>query len=276
MKKQVLVPLAVAALVSLGSFGAPTLKTASADQELRYYYREAASTYAVTSETISCTNMIETETVTQYRMPLYYATGELTNCCGPVAGSIVVGFYDRYYEELIPNWTAYYTSNNRYKLCDTTYVPAVMEELYDLMRTNVDDVGVSQSDCKSGLQTYFSNRSRTLSYSTVESNSVFNYSLYKQAIDANKPVLLFCNEVTICMPGYSTSQQAAIITNQSVSGGHIVVGYGYSTVNYYEGDSIFRTDHYLLVSTGLDGFADAYINIASTSWLVDGYAVTVS
>ena len=274
MKKHVLLPLALASLVTLSSFGAISTKTAKANEELRYYYPEF-ETCEITSDTYACTNMIETETVTAYRMPFYDGTGELTNACGAVAGSIVVGFYDRYYPDLIPNWTPYSTVNGMYKFA-TSQVRAVMSELYTLMRTNVDDVGVSQADCKNGLQTYFANKNLSLSYSTIESNSTFNYSLYQQAINANKPVLLFCNNVTISMLGFNGTKQEAFFTHQSISGGHIVVGYGYSTVNYYNGDTIIRTDHYLLVASGRASIPDAYINIGSTSWLVDGYAVTVS
>jgi len=278
MKKHVLTSLAVAALLATVSFSSVGVKRASADYDydnLRYYTVEtvARSFY---SETIPCTNMIETETVTQYRMPLYYATGDLTNCCGAVAGAIIVGFYDRYYPDLIPNWTPYSTVNNMYKFADTTHVPAVMEELYVLMRTNVDDVGVSQYDCRDGLQAYFNDRGRNLSYSSIEVGTQFNYQLYKQAIQANKPVLMFCTGLTLCFPAFSATQQKTVITKQDISGAHIVVGYGYSTVNYYNGNTIFRTEEYSLVSTGRDGFTDAYVNISSTDWLVDGYAVTVS
>lgn len=276
MKKNVLLSLAVSAVAALSAFSTVAAKPASADTDLRYYYpdRETRDTY--TSEVIPCTNMIETETVTQYRMPLYYATGELTNCCGPVGGAIVVGFYDRYYPDLIAGWTPYYPATNRYKRADTTYVPAVMRELYTLMRTNVDDVGVSQADCKAGLQQYFSSKNRSLSYSSIESNSAFNYDLYKQAINANKPVLLFCNNVTISKPSFSQQNQNTTFAHQSIPGGHIVVGYGYSTINYYSGNTVTRTDHFILVSSGRSSLPDAYINVGSTSWLVDGYAVTVS
>ena len=275
MKKNVLVALAVSALVSASSLCPFASKTAAADEELRYYYPDLM-TCEVTTEEIYCTNMTEDVATTSYGAPLYYASGDLTNCCGAVAGSIIVGFYDRYYTELIPNWTPYYSSNLKYRRADTTYVYGVMEELYTLMRTNVDDVGVSQADCKSGLQTYVQNQGHSLSYSTIESNSVFNFSLYQQSIAANKPVILFCNNVTVSLIGYTSSTGIGLVSSMPISGGHIVIGYGYTTVNYYNGDTIFRSDTYLKVSNGRSDLADAYIKIDSTSWLVDGYSVTVS
>ena len=276
MKKHVLSSLAIASLVSLGSFGSFALKTAAADNdELRYHYPDF-EVCEVTAEQFACTNMIETDTSMPYRVPFYYATDELTNCCGPVAGSIIVGYYDRYYPDLIPNWTPYSTVSGNYKLADGTHVPAVMQELYVTMRTNVDDVGVSQADCRSGLQQYFTDRDMSLSYSSIESNSTFDFNLYQQAIAANKPVIMFCLDVTISILGFSSANQIASFSHHSISGGHIVVGYGYSTVNYYDGDDVIRTDTYLLVSSGRSTISLGHINIASTSWLVDGYAVTVS
>lgn len=274
MKKNVLVTLAISALVSSSSLCPFASKTAAADEELRYYYPDF-STCSMTTEQVSCTNLVEVPVTTTYGIPLYSASGDLTNCCGAVAGAVVVGFYDRYYTDLISNWTPYY-SNLKYKRADTTYVPAVMQELYTLMRTNVDDVGVSQADCKSGLQTYFSNRNYALSYSSIESNSVFNFDLYKQSIAANKPVILFCNNVTVCSIGFSSTSNLGLTTSLPISGGHIVIGYGYCDVNFYNGDTIFRTDTYLKVSNGRSDLDDGYINISSTSWLVDGYSVTAS
>ena len=274
MKKNVLVALAISALVSSSSLCPFASKTAAADEELRYYYPDF-STCSMTTEEIYCTDMTEDVVTTSYSAPLYYATGDLTNCCGAVAGACVVGFYDRYYTDLIPNWTPYYP-NNMYKRADGTYVPAVMQELYTLMRTNVDDVGVSQADCKSGLQTYFSNRNYTLSYTSIETNSVFNFVLYQQSIAANKPVILFCNNVTMCSIGYSSTSNIGLVSSMPISGGHIVIGYGYTTVKYYNGDNIFRSDIYLKVSNGRSDLADGYIKIDTNTWLVDGYSVTVS
>ena len=70
MKKHLFVPLAVATLVTCSAAGAPSMLKAKADEQLRYYYPDFA-TCEVTSEQIPCTEMIETETVTQYRMPQY-------------------------------------------------------------------------------------------------------------------------------------------------------------------------------------------------------------
>lgn len=277
MKKKVLVASALAAVLGLASLTPLAVRPASADTtsgEKRYYDYVGPSLCEITTEEVTFTDRTETYTTTSYNVPYYIMVGsELTNACGAVAGSIVVGFYDRYYENLIPNYTAYYP-NNRYKPADGTYVYGVMESLYTLMRTNVDDVGVSEYDCRDGLQAYVENKGLSLSYSSIKSGGSFSYSLYKQAINANKPVLLFCTELPISLIGTTTGYDA--VSTDTIEGCHIVVGFGYYTVNYYNGSSIYRTDNYLLIATGLHSNVAYYVNINSTSWLDSGYSVTIS
>ncbi len=278
MKKKVLVASALAAVLGLASLTPLAVRPASADTasgEKRYYDYVGPSLCEITTEEVTFTEREPFYTTTSYNVPYYIMVGsELTNACGAVAGAIVVGFYDRYYENLIPNYTAYYTINNKYKPADGTYVYGVMESLYTLMRTNVDDVGVSEYDCRDGLQAYVENKGLSLSYSSIKSGGSFSYSLYKQAINANKPVLLFCTNLPITLMG--TTTESDTISTDIIQGCHIVVGFGYHTVNYYNGSTLFRTDNYLIVATGIHSTYAYYVKINSTSWLDNGYSVTIS
>ncbi len=279
MKKKLFVTVATAAFAGICAFSPLGAKFAAADtlenpEELRY--SDPISTYSTwTEENVYYTTKDEdTPTTTVNMVPFYYInSSSMPNSCGPVAGSIITAFYDKYYENLIPNYTAYYASG-LYRYMNDDVVPT-MEELYVLMRTNVDDVGVSQADCKSGLQTYFSNKGLSLSYSSIESNGSFNFNLYKQAIAANKPVIMFCTNFELTSVGYCSGYD--LVSTKTLSGAHIVVGYGYYSVDYYNANNVLtRTDTYLLVSSGRSELLNSAISIASTSWLVDGYAVSVS
>ena len=279
MKKKLFVTVATAAFAGICAFSPLGAKFAAADtlettEELRY--ADPISTYSTwTEENVYYTTKDEdTPTTTVNRIPFYYVLGSsMTNACGAVAGSVIAGFYDRFYENLIPDYTAYF-SNGMYKYMSNDVLPT-MEEMYVLMRTNVDDVGVSQADCKSGLQTYFSNKGLSLSYSSIESNGSFNFNLYKQAIAANKPVIMFCTNFELTMVSYCSGYDQ--ILTKTLSGAHIVVGYGYYSIDYYNANNVLtRTDTYLLVSSGRSELLNSAISISSTSWLVDGYAVSVS
>ncbi len=278
MKKNVLVSLAATALLGACVIGAPfnaSNVSASAESEKRYYDYTVSVSRSATTEYVYYTNRVDDEITTAYGMPFYYVMGStMTNACGAVAGTEIVGFYDRYYENLVPNYTTYYPSNNRYRSQDSTYIPAVMQDLYTRMRTNVDDVGVSETDCTNGLKSYFTSKGLTLSYSSVKSGSSFSYSLYKQAIDANKPVLLFCTDLKQTAIGYNTTYDTLITT--PTTGSHIIVGYGYYTIKYYNNGTLFRTDDYILAANGQAITRDICVDISDTSWFDAGYAVSVS
>lgn len=78
-------------------------------------YGESIITYAaVSKEKVTYTNKEEIEIETYMGVPLYTQISDLPNSCGATGGAIMVGFYDRYYEDLIPDYVPYY-SNGNYK-----------------------------------------------------------------------------------------------------------------------------------------------------------------
>ena len=234
----------------------------------------------VESETIYYTSRESEYKEITNGVPLYSLSGNLTNGCGAAAGAIVVGFYDKYYENLIPNYTAYFPATGKYKMNDLTYVPALMSELYSLMRINVDDVGVSETDCLNGLRSYVQSKNLNINYSSIKSSSQFNLSAFSSAINANRPVLLFSEENAVCV--FTNTTDREVITKTIVSENHIYVGYGIHTVRYYNGNTNFRTDTYIRVATGWSATNNGFVLVSSTastvsnSWFVNGYAVTIS
>lgn len=279
MKKSILKKIiySVVAFVALSSslFGVSLRNAkAEADEAPRYYDAPGIALASGTDEIITFASKEEERIEFPYAVPTYY-TSTLSNACGPVAGAIVVGYYDKYYEDLIPNYTAYYAANGRYRRPDSTYVPALIQELYTLMQTNVVDVGVSVSECKAGLQDYVSARSLALTYTTVKSNSsAFNETACKNAISNQKPVLLFCNSITTYLYAGGETEDELIYVKTSSS--HIVVCYGYYKVKYYNESNVnFRTDTYLEVSTGWQINSTGYVKANDMSWVDEAYAVEI-
>lgn len=279
MKKSILrkIIYSIVAIVAFSCclFSVP-VKSANADARVgsRYYDAPGIALASDTYETISFARKEEEVIEFPYAVPTYYTT-TLSNACGPVAGAIVVGYYDKYYEDLIPNYTAYYAANGRYRRPDSTYVPAVIQELYTSMQTNVVDVGVSVSECKAGLQDYVVSRDFSLTYTTIKSiSSAFNETACKNAISNQKPVLLFCNSVTTYLFGSGTTEDELVYVTNSSS--HVVVCYGYHKVQYYDANNVnFRTDTYLRVATGWLNNSTGYVKANDLSWVDEGYAVNI-
>ena len=269
VRKFVLLPLL---LVFSMIFGVATF-TAVAETDIRYADPALLAPRSST-EKIYYTNRVDKLLYnTDGLCPQFRQLNGMTNACGAVAGAEIVAFYDKYYTELIPNWTPYYASTGIYRLQDTTYVPAVMNELYTLMRTNVDDVGVSENDFKTGLQTYVNNHGYNISYSSVRNwLGKLNFDECKAALDQNRVIVLFTKAGDVydvfLDDGYDT------IYPTTISGAHIMVAYGYHQIEYYNANGLFRTDTYLHVALGRSVQTHAYYKIDSKN-LNAAYIVNV-
>ena len=64
--------------------------------------------YVEKSETISYARKDSSDQdYITYEVPNYTVSANKTSCAS-TAGAILIGYYDRFYEELVPNYTAYY------------------------------------------------------------------------------------------------------------------------------------------------------------------------
>ncbi|MDE7164412.1 MAG: hypothetical protein K2O04_03210 [Clostridiales bacterium] len=205
--------------------------------------------------------------------PQYKALSGMLNACGAVAGSEIVAYYDKYYSNMIPDWQSYFPANGKYRAQDKVYVPSVMNELYSLMRTNVNDVGVSESDFVYGLKQYINSNGYSVGFQNVVNGTSIDYSACKSAIDNNKVIALLSRAVDVYNITENPTQDS--INSTTISDLHIMVASGYKEIKYYKGGSLFRTDRYLFVSTGLDGYGTAYYKVNPHS-LNYAYVVNIS
>ena len=230
--------------------------TEAPDQSDRYVGGELIATYA--DETIAYkSKQIVSDISTANGAPEYKPISGIQNGCGAVAGAIAVGFYDKYYENMITDWASYY-STGRYRLQDAKYVPALINDLYTRMQTNVVAPGVSQDDFKSGLKSYVANQGYNLEYASLGQGTGFNYSTFKTAVSNNEIVVLFVKSSNLYK--CSSSANEDVISTINISGNHVMIAYGYYEVKYTLSNGT-RTDKYLRVSTGLSGTATALYKI---------------
>lgn len=229
-----------------------------AQTDERYVGGELIATYA--EETISYVSRQVVEDIsTANSTPEYFAVNGMQNGCGAVAGAIIVGFYDKYYENMVPGWTSYYSSG-RYRIQDNTHVPALIQDLYDRMKTNVVAPGVSESEFKSGLKSYINDNGYNLEYNSLGTGNNFNYSAYKTAVRNNEPTVLFIRPSNLYF--CQTINNEDLIVTSNISGNHIMVAYGYLEIKYTLSNGT-RTDKYLRVATGLSGDPTAYYKVGS-------------
>lgn len=228
--------------------------------ETRYVNPMLLSTYA--NENIYYTRRdLVGPIMTAGECPYFYPVSGLTNACGAVAGAEIVAFYDKYFTDLIPDWTPHYNSG-KYRWQDSTYVPAVMRELYTLMRTNVDGAGVSESDFLNGLKSYINGKGHQVSYDNAKSGNKVNYEKCLDAVDNNKVVVLFTSATRVCNIVDNFDYDTIVPTN--ISDAHIMVIFGYFEVYYYDFTGMFRYDRYLKVAMGMNGYDSMFFKADNT------------
>lgn len=211
--------------------------------------------------------------------PEYYNTNNaLSNTCANVAGANIVGFYDRYYDELLPDCTAGVQRTSGYTyypmIVNKTQKQAVIDWLYTSMATNTVEAGTSQEDFEEGLADYVTSRARNIAYSSVMTGSIFDSTKYDSEFRDGHPVVLFLanyNITTVLDYGSSVTLYKNIYT-----GNHIMVAFGYQTVTYFAADgSVVRQYTYMIVATGKNGETGHYL-VGENGAIIDAESVIIS
>lgn len=238
---------------------------------------EAATTMSYSDDILyseTATQNVETETIyyswkdtTFYQIntsfPDYYNTNSsLTNTCANVAGANIIGYYDRYYDNLIPDYTTGILRTNGYYYYPMGFnmdkKQAMINLFYSSMKTNTKNDGTSKEDCLNGLKNYIQSQSRSITYTSVMPNGVFSLDKFDAQLRAGNPVLIFLSGYNYVE--YSDSGKQETITKNIYNGNHIVVAYGYQKVNYYDANNnLFRSNTYIYVSKGIKNVNGFYL-----------------
>lgn len=224
-----------------------------------------------------------TKTVESYSInttfPNYFNNnGSLQNTCSNVAGANIIGYYDRYYENLIPNSVPGVGTTKKY-----TYYPmsknmvanqAVINDLYNKMLTNITAPGSTQVEYKNGLSSYVQNKGYNISFNTVITNGLFDLNKAKVQLQNGYPISLY-------MSGYGftkiTDNGSLVTLDKSLyDDNHIAVVYGFDKINYFGANgNLLRSEIYLKVSTGIYGVSGVYI-VNNYGTLNDAESVIIS
>lgn len=214
------------------------------------------------------------ETTSKYTMkgdvPNYNGHVDAPNCAN-VAGAELIGYYDRFYEDLVPNCKTYIQMGNSviYRAANAAIVE-VMTSLRDYMGT---DNGTTFNGFHRGMRTYV--EKHNLSYSTEDLGHL-NFDEYKTAVESNKPVALFLSDYSFYLGAVSNASGEMIKTEHS-NVAHVVVGCGYQVDTYYDslGNVIF-TRSYLKIASGFATRGLTYLCLDGQSTIDRATAVIIS
>lgn len=251
----------------------------SAHAEGEIYYGAESGVASVSTETFSYSYYLVDSGYANPYCPQYYNTNSsLTNACGPVAGAIVVGYYDRYSTSLIPNFTPGSLSGGIYSYYPMVYfsstIQGVTNSLFISMGTNTQQSGTSQAQYNSGLSSYVTSAGYTFSHSSVMSGGSINYSSLVSQLSNNRVLSVFMSGYNYCSKNIGST--SATYTINSFNGNHIYISYGYERYRYYDSNgNNFRTDLFLCVSTGLNSPTTGWYWVGSSTTTLNDVEVAV-
>lgn len=229
-------------------------------------YSEERVTY--TSKNVNKKNLA-------FRHPYITEVGGLSNACAPIAGANLIQYWDRFCENLIPDYTAYTVLNNQYIYKGPeTILQDLTRQLYNDMSTNVTAAGTTEPQFKNGLETFCKRVGYgTVTFNTCMSNKKFSYSLAKQRIEAGQPLAIFVDTFTVANISEGETDFFAYLNG---NGCHVMAGFGYREVSYILSDGTQRNDYYLAVASGYSMYDRSYFNVNLNTLIDDVFGVVIS
>lgn len=197
-----------------------------------------------------------------YDLPNYRGSVDGETSCANTAGAVLIGYYDRFHENLIPNYKSYIQVGNviRYKT-GTPEVFDLVEELYVLMGTDVNHSGTTFAEFQAGMLQYVTNKGYTYTTTNMFTNGALNLTNYKASVESGKPVALFLTGYAL-LNGITETTSTDTISSGYSSNSHVVIGCGYKIDTYYNASgTITAVRNYLKVASGTEGYNIGYLNI---------------
>lgn len=206
--------------------------------------------------------------------PRYTSPGGLESACAAVAGSNLIGFYDRYYENLIPNHAAGYETYGLYvyNVADN-YVYDTVRDLYNKM--DGSSKGINETNFKKGMQVYCKEKGLTCDFTQLVSSNRLNYTGVINSINENKPVVLLLSTYNFCDIRTKGAEKTEEYDYRLYGGNHMLAGFGYCEINYTFSDGSSQNNRFVYVATGFSEKPAAYFNVDYSTNINSAYKVYI-
>lgn len=227
-------------------------------------------------ETLNYSSKTENLYTMKGNLPNYSGVEGGTNCAN-VAGGVLVGFYDRFCENLIPNFQSYRVLGTTivYK-SSTDESTKVIADLNNLMETDNNQLGTTFTGFESGMVKYSQLHGYTYKSENILTGGNFDFNKYKSSVENNKPVALFLNNYAF-LDGIQESEEQDIIKSTHTTLSHVVIACGYKQNNYYNSNGQKIAEKiYLKVCSGITSRGICYLNINSVSKIDKAVSATIS
>lgn len=197
----------------------------------------------------------------------------MANACGPLAGMNIVAFYDRWCENLIPDYTPGVMFSTGYQYYADRYLSQTenaIKSLYGLMKT-AEYGGTTSANFKSGLNTYVKNAGYKLSSTSFYGNTkTVNLNALKTAIQQDKVGLLMCSRFNFVYDvNFYKELCYAKVVKTNFDAGHMMMVTGYRTVQFYLNNSVVCTETFLYVCSSFSTGERGYVQLNDDYLVID-------
>lgn len=241
---------------------------ASAEEAVEIYYgaKNDVVPYSIYDETLNYTRKeVLIDTKISMGTPQYFDyNASLPNGCAAIAGGVLVGYYDKDYENLIPNFSSVAKRGEHLIFKPISdEAAAVMQNLFGRMNVNMIQPGATENDFKNGVRSYVVDHGYNVNYTSYGNSYVVDYEGISQSLQNGIPLALFF-DMKYLIYNLQIGDTQLKLGTQAYNAPHIAIINGIKRVRYYNNDSVIRTDTYLSVSSGLMDTALGYILFETT------------
>lgn len=240
------------------------------------YFGGGTATFTNTTFTISYARKTTVNYSIQYDLP--NINGSFQNgSCAHTAGAIILVYWDRFCENIIPNFEPMSVIGPFvvYKTI-TTEIEDLGFELIELMQIGEPHEGTTFSEFQLGMETLVERQGYTYTTTNLFSGGSFNFNNYKNSVENNIPVALFLSDFNM-LDGILEDDGIDTIGNGYCPVSHVTAACGYKIDTYYDAnDSVIQTRNYIKVASGLNSYGIGYLNINGVTSISKAISIQVS
>lgn len=228
-------------------------------EELSY---RGASGLVTTTQTFSYSTKTTESYFINSSVPAYYDTANRNYTCAPIAGANIIGFYDRYFPDLVPDIATGYTRGTRYTYYLMARYETQLQSLIDDLATRMgtSSMGTSADAFCNGVTTYVASKNLNITYIDVtaaQTNALDLENAVAQLKNGN-PIAFFTSGVNFTT--FTDTGSSVTMTIKSSSDNHVFVAYGYQKVIYYDASgNVVRECISFQASSGENGLTGYYV-----------------
>ena len=228
-------------------------------EELSY---RGASGLVTTTQTFSYSTKTTESYFINTSVPAYYDTANRDYTCAPVAGANLIGFYDRYFPNLVPDIATGYARGTRYTYYIMeryeTQLQSLIDDLASRMGTNSS--GTTLNEFETGMMSYVASKNLNITYIDVtaaQTNALDLENAIAQLKNGN-PIAFFTSGINFTT--FTDTGSSVTMTIRSANDNHVFVAYGYQKVVYYDASgNIVRECISFQASSGENGLTGYYV-----------------